>query len=159
MLFAEFNIGPSYLNARFMVWLTVTVLLMTALLISWRTIEPEATQTAYIVAAKSMLERANELKQIWLVKKSPSRLIIDGDEYRFNPYGWPVFGNENSHGCQKGLQALFPEEDIFGEKLLSHDFHQIEGGYICRYNYPDNNAIVIKLVNSKFLVSAEFFDL
>lgn len=148
----------SLFNPRLAVWVLVFVLLMMTLLFSLRRVEPEASKTAYIVAAKLILENANTYKQNWLVKNQPDHLFVDGQQLRFSKNGWLIPDSEDDTGCDHWLQLLYPEKQVFGDKLLKSKFRLIDEGYICRYNYS-NNVIVIKLLSGKFSVSTEFFAL
>ena len=146
-------------SPRFSVWVFIIAILITGLSMSWKRLEPEASKTAYVVAAKVILERANHYKQQWLVEKQPDELNLNGNVVHFNQSGWLLPLKDDEVDCEFWLQLLYQDSKIFGDKLLKSNLIHMDDDYVCSYNYVNSNAITISLLNNKFKVSVDFSSL
>lgn len=54
-------------RSRFVIWTVVILFLIVGVLSAFKTVEDEATNTAFIVATKRILEQANLFKQQYLL--------------------------------------------------------------------------------------------
>lgn len=135
-------------------WGVLIILLMAALLWSWKKMKPDTTDTAYELATQAILDRANAFKQIWLVHKGPQRLNLDKQNYHFSTNGWllPLYANKVD--CHYWLTTLYPAGEIFGSKPENSYSIHMDDGYMCRYNYPEK-SVVIQLSSNQFTVRLE----
>ncbi len=139
-------------SARFLLWLVLFCLLMMGVVMAWQHMQPQAEKTGFSVARKSILDRANDYKQYWLVHKQPGQLVINGKTIVFNPHGWVLPVTEGKTDCRIWLAVLYPEVKIMGLALLGIDQQQQGDALMCRYRYQNRHSIVISLDKQRFKV-------
>ena len=77
-------------SPRFSVWLLLISILMFFVLYVGQKLQVTTVETAYAVAAKRMLNKANYYKENWLIQKRPETMLIEGQQIQFNSEGWPL---------------------------------------------------------------------
>lgn len=112
-------------------------------------------ETAYAVAAKRMLNKANYYKENWLIQKRPETMLIEGQQIQFNSEGWPLPIKNDVVDCEYWLLLLNESKDVFGQTFTSIKSNNIENGYICSYFYKEHSAIILKLIDKKLSVSID----
>ncbi len=144
-------IKPQF-SPRFLIWLVLFSLLMMGVVMAWQHMQPQAEETAFAVARKSILDRANGYKQFWLVHKQPVQQIMDGQPVTFNPYGWVLPVKEGKTDCGHWLTLLYPERKIIGLALLGSESLQQGQTQICHYQYEGGHQLTIRLEGRRFRV-------
>ncbi len=144
-------IKPQF-SPRFLIWLVLFCLLMMGVVMAWQHMEPQAEETAFAVARKSILDRANGYKQFWLVHKQPEQQKMDGALVIFNPYGWVLPQHQGKTDCDYWLTLLYPDRKIIGLALLGSDSIQQGQAQICVYQYEGGHQLTIRLDGRRFRV-------
>lgn len=146
------NISP-----RFVLWIMVISILLAALLHSGSKLEKATTETAYSVAIKRILDRANQYKENWVLHNHPASLIIDDQPIYFTDEGWPIPYNNEQIDCQHWLILLNESEEVFGHRFESQLLMQSDNDYVCAYYSKDRDAILIKALKRQFSVELNLF--
>ena len=145
-------------RSRFVIWSVVILFLVIGLLSAWETVEEEATNTAFIVASKRILEQANLFKQQYLLKGAKREDDSEPPKV-YSRTGWimPIQGSERD--CNYWLGQLYPQGRILGlssprveDKSDSIHFH-------CTYHYTYKYQIDILLERERFSVKANILAL
>lgn len=136
---------------KFFVWCAVVFCIMSSGLYVWeKKTEPEAENTAFIVAQKQMLSSANTYRQHWMLNQQPQSMDIDGVLVDFSKNGWPVTLSNNVIDCQKWLSLLWPDNVIFGQ-----GYHAVRGeslAFQCEYQFEHGHSVTLKLVNDAMTI-------
>lgn len=140
---------------RFAIWLLLVTILTFSVLYSWQKIQVTTVETAYAVAAKRMLNKANFYKENWLIQKRPELMVIEDQPIQFNSHGWPLPLKNNVVDCEYWLWLLNENNDVFGHELTSVTMKNIENNYICRYSYNEGSGIILKLKDGNLSVSVD----
>ena len=103
-------------RSRFVIWSVVILFLIVGLLSVSRAVEEEATNTAFIVASKQMLERANRFKQQYLLTGVERNGISDQPRL-YSRTGWimPIQGSERD--CNLLAGSIVSSGEYFRAKL------------------------------------------
>lgn len=68
-------------SPRFAVWLLLISILTLSVLSIGNKLQVTTMETAYAVAAKRMLNKANFYKENWLIQKRPETMIVDKKKF------------------------------------------------------------------------------
>ncbi|MGY3568659.1 MSHA biogenesis protein MshF [Vibrio paucivorans] len=144
-------------RARFVVWLVLILLLVIGFMSQFRKVEQEATDTAFIVASKRILERASNIKQEWILQGHPSELQVAGERLAISQNGWvlPIV-NKGQVDCSYWLSVLYPENQEFEPYSTKNNDVDSVKDYTCEYIYAEQKVLRIQLINKKFSVSVKF---
>ncbi|EGA71792.1 MSHA biogenesis protein MshF [Vibrio sinaloensis DSM 21326] len=145
-------------RVRFSVWLLVIVILLLSFISSFQDVENEASDSAFLVASKRIIERASFYKQKWLLAGQPPRLELDEKVLAISQNGWVLpIQNENSVDCDYWLGVLYPEKRVL-ESMPAKvgDLSKGDTHYRCDYDYGDNRHLVIDLNNKQFSAKVVF---
>ncbi|MCG9640662.1 MSHA biogenesis protein MshF [Vibrio sp. Isolate34] len=145
-------------RSRFVIWSVVILFLVIGLLSAWETVEEEATNTAFIVASKRILEQANLFKQQYLLMGAKR----EDDSERPKVYsrtGWimPIQGSERD--CSYWLDQLYPQGRILGLSSPRVEDKSDNIHFHCTYHYTDKYQIDILLERERFSVKANILAL
>ena len=145
-------------RSRFVIWTVVILFLIVGVLSAFKTVEEEATNTAFIVASKRILEQANLFKQQYLL----SGVGLEGGSEPLNSYsrtGWvmPIQGSERN--CNYWLDQLYPQGSILGLSSPSVEDKSNNKQFHCAYHYSDKYQIDILLEKERFSVKANILAL
>lgn len=145
-------------RARLSVWLFAVVMLLLGLLTGLQSVEGDASDSAFLVASKRVIERGNYYKQKWLLAGQPQRLNTESQVMAFSPHGWVLpTGREGKVDCHFWLELLYPEERVFKSRPVEvNNVSQGEAHYRCDYDYGDNRHLVIDLNNKRFSAKVVF---
>lgn len=139
--------------SRFVVWLLLVSVLILSVIYAGQKLQLRTIDTAYAVAAKRMLDKANYYKENWVIRKEPESMVIEGKNVQFSPEGWPLPIKEDQLDCRYWLLLLNESEEVFGYSIDNIKSHHLDNGYICSYSYIEQDAIILKLINKKLSVS------
>ena len=145
-------------RSRFVIWSVVILFLIVGLLSASKTVEEEATNTAFIVASKYVLERANRFKQQYLLT-GVERNGISEQPRLYSRTGWimPIQGSERD--CNYWLDQLYPQGSILGLSSPSVEDKSDNIQFHCSYYYSDKYQIDILLKKERFSVKANILAL
>ena len=144
-------------RSRLVIWLLVVLVLMMSFLLAWQNVEREANDTAFLVASKRVLERANYYKQQWLLSGQQAQVEIDGEMVHFSPSGWVLpESRDHNDDCSQWLEMLYPDEEILGDTPIKVESDFINSEYQCRYIYKQDRFMSIGLIDNKFIVKVGF---
>lgn len=140
-------------RSRFVIWTVVILFLVIGLLSAWETVEEEASNAAFIVASKRILDQANLFKQQYLLKG----IKRENDSESLKVYsrtGWvmPIQGSERD--CNYWLDQLYPQGSILGLSSPSVEDKSDNIHFHCSYHYSDKYQIDILLERERFSVKA-----
>ena len=145
-------------RSRFVIWTVVILFLIVGVLSAFKTVEEEATNTAFIVASKRILEQANLFKQQYLLSgvgkkegSAPSKV--------YSRTGWimPIQGTERD--CNYWLDQLYPQGSILGLSSPSVEDKSDNIHFHCGYHYSDKYQIDVLLEGERFSVKANILAL
>ncbi|MFI3274850.1 MSHA biogenesis protein MshF [Vibrio sp.] len=145
-------------RSRFVIWTVVILFLVIGLLSAWETVEEEASNAAFIVASKRILDQANLFKQQYLLKG----IKRENDSESLKVYsrtGWvmPIQGSERD--CNYWLDQLYPQGSILGLSSPSVEDKSDNIHFHCSYHYSDKYQIDILLERERFSVKANILGL
>jgi len=145
-------------RSRFVIWTVVILFLVIGLLSAWETVEEEATNTAFIVASKRILEQANLFKQQYLLKGTKRENDSESSKV-YSRTGWimPIQGSERD--CNYWLDQLYPQGSILGLSSPSVEDKSDNIHFHCSYHYSDKYQIDILLERERFSVKANILAL
>ncbi|WP_213864572.1 MSHA biogenesis protein MshF [Vibrio crassostreae] len=145
-------------RSRFVIWTVVILFLVIGLLSAWETVEEEATNTAFIVASKRILEQANLFKQQYLLSGSEQNNDPEHPK-SYSRTGWlkPIQGTERD--CNYWLDQLYPQGSILGLTSPSVEDKSDNILFHCAYHYTDKYQLDILLEKERFSVKANILAL
>ncbi|RTZ14313.1 MSHA biogenesis protein MshF [Vibrio aquaticus] len=144
-------------RSRLVIWLLVVIVLVMSFLITWQNVEREANDTAFLVASKRVIERANYYKQQWLLSGQQAQVELDGEIVHFSPSGWVLpASREQEYDCSAWLEMLYPDEEILGDTPIEIESDFINSEYQCHYLYKQDRFMSIGLIDNKFFVKVGF---
>ncbi|WP_261885198.1 MSHA biogenesis protein MshF [Vibrio pomeroyi] len=145
-------------RSRFVIWTVVILFLVIGLLSAWETVEEEATNTAFIVASKRILEQANLFKQQYLLKGTKRENDSESPKV-YSRTGWimPIQGSERD--CNYWLDQLYPQGSVLGLSSPSVEDKSDNIQFHCSYHYGDKYQIDILLERERFSVKANILAL
>lgn len=144
-------------RSRTAVWLLIVIILVLSFMLAWESVEEEAGDTAFVVASKRVLERANYYKQEWLLKSQPSELVLEKKRLIYDTSGWVLPINESGEvSCRYWLKVLYPDMRVLDVKPRAYYEQDLDNGYACAYPFSMHQSIVIRLVDGRFSVSVDF---
>ncbi|MBF9001354.1 hypothetical protein [Vibrio nitrifigilis] len=136
---------------RFVLWAAVIVILVSAFIHHFLKVEEAADHAVFTLATKNMLDRANRIKQIWILRQQPSTLKIDKEIIELSKDGWVYPKKGSNADCERVLSTVFPKRKILNiepnvESVSSSD------GYNCIYHYTSLYEVKVILSGKRFLV-------
>jgi len=140
-------------SLRFVLWLLLISTLMVTVLYVGKNLEIKTTDTAYAVATKRMLNKANYYKENWVIQKQPEMMKINGEDIVFSPEGWPLPIKSGIVDCRYWLLLLNENEKVFGYTIKDIKSHHTDDDYICSYSYNVQDAIILKLIDKTLSIS------
>ncbi len=145
-------------RSRFVIWTVVILFLVIGLLSAWETVEEEATNTAFIVASKRILEQANLFKQQYLLKGIKRENDSESSKV-YSRTGWimPIQGTKRD--CNYWLDQLYPQGNILGLSSPSVEDKSDNIHFHCSYHYSDKYQIDVLLESERFSVKANILAL
>ncbi|CAK2980495.1 MSHA biogenesis protein MshF [Vibrio crassostreae] len=145
-------------RSRFVIWTVVILFLIVGVLSAFKTVEEEATNTAFIVASKRILEQANLFKQQYLLSGSEQNNDPEHPK-SYSRTGWlkPIQGTERD--CNYWLDQLYPQGSILGLRSPSVEDKSDNIRFHCSYHYADNYQLDILLEKERFSVKANILAL
>ncbi|MDD1829228.1 MSHA biogenesis protein MshF [Photobacterium sp. ZSDE20] len=145
-------------RSRFVIWTVVILFLVIGLLSAWETVEEEATNTAFIVASKRILEQANLFKQQYLLKGTKRENDSESPKV-YSRTGWimPIQGSDRD--CNYWLDQLYPQGSILGLSSPSVEDKSDNIQFHCSYYYGDKYQIDVLLKDERFSVKANILAL
>lgn len=136
---------------RFVVWAVLLVILISTFFHYWQKVEVAADRTAFTLAADHMLDRANQIKQLWILKGKPSSLDYAEQTVPINRDGW-VFSNAgNGVDCEKIMSILYPDERILNFEPVVENLSDNDR-FICNFKYNRRHAVRLTWVGQQFFV-------
>ncbi|MFA0557620.1 MULTISPECIES: MSHA biogenesis protein MshF [unclassified Vibrio] len=145
-------------RSRFVIWTVVILFLIVGVLSAFKTVEEEATNTAFIVASKRILEQANLFKQQYLLSGAGQE---EGSEPPkiYSRTGWimPIQGTERD--CNYWLDQLYPQGSILGLSSPRVEDKSDNIHFHCSYHYADKYQVDILLERERFSVKANILAL
>ena len=136
---------------RFVVWAVLLVILVSTFFRYWQKVQVVADQTAVTLAADRMLDRANQIKQLWILKGKPSRLEYAEQTISLNRDGWVFPSTGSSIDCEKIMSILYPNETILNFEPLVENLSERDR-FICNFEYNGQHAIQIIWMGKQFFV-------
>ncbi|ROP14536.1 MSHA biogenesis protein MshF [Vibrio crassostreae] len=145
-------------RSRFVIWTVVILFLIVGVLSAFKTVEEEATNTAFIVASKRILEQANLFKQQYLLSGSEQNNDLEHPK-SYSRTGWlkPIQGTERD--CNYWLDQLYPQGSILGLRSPSVEDKSDNILFHCAYHYTDKYQLDILLEKERFSVKANILAL
>ncbi|CDT52572.1 MSHA biogenesis protein MshF [Vibrio sp. 1CM2L] len=145
-------------RSRFVIWTVVILFLIVGVLSAFKTVEEEATNTAFIVASKRILEQANLFKQQYLLSGAGQEEGSEAPKI-YSRTGWvmPIQGSERD--CNYWLDQLYPQGSILGLSSPSVEDKSDNIQFHCIYHYTDKYQIDILLERERFSVKANILAL
>ncbi|MEZ8877961.1 MSHA biogenesis protein MshF [Vibrio lentus] len=145
-------------RSRFIIWSVVILFLIVGLLSASKTVEEEATNTAFIVASKRILDQANLFKQDYLLKGAEQQSDSESPK-SYSRTGWimPIQGSKVD--CHYWLDQLYPPKSILGLNSPRAEDQSDNMQFHCVYHYGDKYHINILLKNERFNVLANILAL
>lgn len=138
-------------RVRFSVWLLVVVVLIASFVSAYQSVEKEASDSAYLVASKRIIETASFYKQKWLLDGQPEVVKVGSEMLTISQNGWmlPV-DTQGNVDCEYWLRVLYPDRRILDSlpitiTNLTEGYH-----YRCDYDYGMNRHLVIDLNYKNF---------
>ncbi|MFS1862510.1 MSHA biogenesis protein MshF [Vibrio lentus] len=145
-------------RSRFVIWSVVILFLIVGLLSASKTVEEEATNTAFIVASKQMLERANRFKQQYLLKGTKREEDSELPKV-YSRTGWVMPLQDSERDCNYWLDQLYPQGSILGLSSPSVEDKSDNIQFHCSYRYGYKYQIDILLKKERFSVKANILAL
>tara|TARA_Y100001956_G_scaffold65059_1_gene65879 strand:- start:7479 stop:7958 length:480 start_codon:yes stop_codon:yes gene_type:complete len=133
-------------RSRFSVWFFVVVVLIASFISAFQNVENEASDSAYLVASKRIIETASFYKQKWLLKDQPSEIKVGSEMLTISQNGWVLpLDSSGDIDCDYWLRVLYPDKRIL-DSLPINILNLTEGShYRCDYDYGMNRHVVIDL--------------
>lgn len=145
-------------RSRLVIGLLVIIILVMSFLLAWKSVEREATDTAFLVASKRVIEQAGYYKQQWLLAGQKQPLELDGKLITYTASGWVLPVNaQKQKDCAFLLDALYPEKEVLGSFPVAINSEFIGSSYRCTYLYSQERFISIDLINNKFSANVGTF--
>ncbi|TFH92123.1 MSHA biogenesis protein MshF [Vibrio ouci] len=144
-------------RSRLVIWLLVIIILVMSFLLVWKEVEREASDTAFLVASKRVIEQAGYYKQQWLLAGQKQTLELDGKLITYTDSGWVLPMNvQQQKDCAFLLDILYPEKEVLGSFPVAIESEFIGSSYRCNYLYNQEQFISIGLINNKFSAKVGF---
>ena len=136
---------------RFVVWAVLLVILISTFFHYWQKVQVVADRTAFTLATDRMLDRANQIKQLWILKGKPSQLTYLEQTLPMNQSGWVFPETGQGIDCEKILMILYPDERILNFKPLVESLSKNDR-FICNFRYNQQHAIQVVWIGKQFSV-------
>ena len=107
--------------------------------------EPEAERTAFTVAQRQIVSRANTYSQDWMLDKQPDDDTSDNCLVNFTSNGWPITLMNDHVNCEKWLPLLWPDVKVFGQRYTIHNVDTVKNRAHCQYRFPHGQQIDLRL--------------
>ncbi|EJL6266705.1 MSHA biogenesis protein MshF [Vibrio cholerae] len=141
-------------RTRFVLWLVLVMVLLTAMFSVWRSMFSDTLDTALEMTRLQLIDRANAYKQEWVLQGRPAHLQIEQAEIPMQ-HGWVFPKLDQGVDCEKVLFLLYPDRKVL-DWLPRVIAIQRANGYQCRYQYGDMVQLDVELKDRYFAINASF---
>ncbi len=129
---------------RLSAWIAVVLVLIGSLLFALNRISEQANSASIQLIARSALDRANNLRQHWVLLDKPRYANIHGHRVSFNQKGWALPILEGDKECQ-AWQDILLTNTATPNQPLSSQLTQAPDHYQCDYTFSNGDSIRIQL--------------
>lgn len=98
-------------RTRFVLWLVLVMVLLTAMFSVWRSMFSDTLDTALEMTRLQLIDRANAYKQEWVLQGRPAHLQIEQAEIPMQ-HGWVFPKLDQGVDCEKVLFLLYPDRKV-----------------------------------------------
>lgn len=128
----------------FVMWMSIVASIVAVFARVWQPVELEAYKAGTELAARRMLEVANQYKQEWLLQGQPAQIVVEGQAVPLTRYGWvPLVDEQEQFACQRWLALHYPDGKILDSSLQAVREQSINQAYQCEFDYGFKQIIVV----------------